>query len=237
MSRPFSSLPAGTPPDFAVQMLDGVVSESHARIRNLADIMSGGSEKTRQAMVTVLESAVHEVAVASLLTGTNSLMLGYRAVLEPLGASLRAQVDVAQAAWREYCVTGHWERPAQVAPPPSSVPQSLVEVASARFLTEGERITVEYTESLISTTADAATNVGKAGSDFFASALRAPIPAGELMDFLDTATSKHAKVFATLQGALAVSLHGYIVSVQTSYHAYKQTGAWANPTVNFTGAA
>ncbi|WP_435590078.1 hypothetical protein [Mycobacteroides immunogenum] len=85
----------------------------------------------------------------------------------------------------------------------------------------------------ISTTADAATNVGKAGSDFFANTLRTPVPAGELTDFLDTATSMHAMVFGTLQGALATSLHDYIVSVQTSYQAYKQTGAWANPTVTF----
>lgn len=231
MDRPFSTLPSGTPPDFVVETLDGVVADSLARVRNLADIMSGGSERTRQAMVTVLESSAHEVAVTSLLTGTNALMLGYRAVLAPLGASLRGQVDVAQAAWREYCTAGYWERPAQFDPPPSSVPQSLIELASPRCLTKGERITAEYTESLINTTADAATNVGKAGSDFFANTLRTPVPSGELTDFLDTATSMHAKVFATMQGALAASLHDYIVSVQSSYQAYRQTGAWANPTV------
>lgn len=80
-----SALPAGKPPSFVVERLDEAISENHARVRILGDTMSGGSEKTRQAMVAVLESAEHEVVVAALLAGTNALMLGYRTVLGPLG--------------------------------------------------------------------------------------------------------------------------------------------------------
>lgn len=234
VSRPFSGVPADAPPELVVEMLDPVITNAHARIHSLGDTMSRGSEKTRRAMVAVLESNGQEVAVAALLTGTNALMLGYRAVLEPVGASLRAQVDTAQTAWRTYCATGNWEPPVRTAPPAVPIPQPLIQTASPRLLTESEHITAEYTESVLGTTANVATSIGQAGNDFFANALRAPIPAGELMDFVDTTATEHAKVFAILQRALAASLYDYITVTQSSYQTYKQTCHWANPVVVFT---
>lgn len=236
MSRPFSGVPADAPPELVVEMLDPVITNAHSRIRSLGDTIGNGSEKTRRAMVAVLESNPQEIAAAALLTGTNAIMLGYRAVLKPVGAGLRAQVDAAQVAWRAYCATGNWEPPTHTNPPAVTIPQPQVQLASPRPLAEGEHITAEYTESILGTTANVATSIGQAGSEFFANALRAPIPSGELMDFVDTATSEHAKVFATVQRALAASLHDYVAAVRNSYQTYKQNGLWANPTVTVTQA-
>ncbi|AWG50385.1 hypothetical protein BKG58_18685 [Mycobacteroides abscessus subsp. abscessus] len=236
MSGPFSALPAGKPPSFVVERLDEAISENHARVRILGDTMSGGSEKTRQAMVAVLESAEHEVVVAALLAGTNALMLGYRTVLGPLGESLRGQIDVAQAAWRAYCATGLWERPIRADPPSVMAPQPLMKFADPRPLVGHERITAQYTESVMAAIGDAATNVGKAGVDFFANALRAPVfpgLSGELMDFVDTATLGHAKLFASVQSALAASLQDHIDRTRTSYLDYHRSGCWSEPTVAF----
>lgn len=231
MSYPFAEVPDDAPFDVVFEQLDPVVTTAHGRIRSLGDTISGGCEKTRQAMVEVLESAQHEVAAASLLSGANTIILGYRAAMEPLGASLCVQVDAAHAAWRAYGASGCWESPSHTAPPLVDVSLARIQVEAPRVLTEGEYITEPYTEAVIDVTGQTATNIGQAGRDFFANALRAPIPSGELMDFVDTATAEHAKAFADLHADLAESLHDYIATAQNSYHKYRETGLWAKPTV------
>lgn len=231
MTHPFVEVPADAPFELVFEQLDAVVTNAHGRIRSLGDTMSGGCEKTRQALVAVLESAEHEVAVASLVAGTNAIMLGYRAVLEPLGASLRTQVDTAQQAWRTYGATGCWETPAHTAPPLTSVLSPRIQIEPPRLLVERKRMTEPYTESVIDVITETASNMGQAGQDFLANALRAPIPSGELMDFVDTATCEHAKVFAALHADLAANLHGYIAIVQENYRNYLQDRLWAMPSV------
>lgn len=231
MSQPFVQVPADAPFELVFEQLNPVITNAHGRIRSLGDTISGGCEKTRQAMVEVLESAQHEVAVASLLSGANTIMLSYRAAMEPLGASLRTQVDTAHTAWRAYGANGCWEPPPHAAPPSTSIRSPRIQIEAPRVLAEGEYITEPYTECVIDVTAQTATNVGQAGREFFANALRAPIPLGPLMDFVDTATAEHAQVFATLHTELAETLHDYIGTVQASYVSYHQTGLWANPAV------
>ncbi|MFT9573312.1 hypothetical protein ACM0BF_14160 [Mycobacteroides abscessus subsp. abscessus] len=238
MAEPFAEHLPGAPHTLVYSMLNPIIDVALNGLGELADTMASAGAEILQSVIDAQHHEPQQVAVATLLSGTDTIMAAYRQHIHAIGTHMGTAATALTSAWTHYGTTGHWNVPEGLRAPQLPELTIAITASAPRPLADAENLDPDYLEDVLVRVRHVSNTFATPSIEAFTTFVRSELLVGELTEAFDTIMVEHAAAMAITSTTMQQHLTHLADTIQTAHRQYRDTNLWTPITTTAdTGAA